>query len=117
MLFGSGGGFLLMAFFLSKKFGSLPMFNKIMLRPPHPVYGFRDEPGNMDAFGTMQAENKPAVKVGDKGVAQSSLRPAGKARFGTQIVDVATDGDFILQGRRVEVIEQNGSRIVVREMD
>jgi membrane-bound serine protease (ClpP class) len=55
------------------------------------------------------------VKVGDVGTAQSSLRPAGKARFGPIIIEVATDGDFIPQGRRVEVIEIAGGRVIVRE--
>ena len=62
-------------------------------------------------------ENQSTVKAGDVGIAQSSLRPAGKARFGTQIIEVATDGDFIPQGRRVEVIEQSGGRIIVREVE
>jgi membrane-bound serine protease (ClpP class) len=58
-----------------------------------------------------------SIKSGDIGIAQSSLRPAGKARFGTQIIQVATDGDFIPQGRRVVVVEQIDGRIIVREAD
>ena len=110
----SGGGFLITALFIRKKFGSLPVFNKMMLRPPHPVYGFRDEPGNQ---ADVPVANQPTVKIGDVGVAESSLRPAGKARFGVQIIEVATDGDFIPQGRRVEVIEQSGGKIIVREVE
>ncbi len=118
IIFCSGGGFLLAAFFISKKFGSIPLFSKMMLRPPHPVYGFRDEPANLaNPSVASTQENQIAVKVGDVGIAQSSLRPAGKARFGAQIIEVATDGDFILQGRRVEVIEQSGGRVVVREAE
>ncbi len=114
----SFGGFLLAAFLISKKFGSIPLFSKIMLRPPHPVYGFRDEfVGQANDTVISPPQANPIIKVGDVGVAQSSLRPAGKARFGAQIVDVATDGDFILQGRRVEVVEQDGSRIIVREVE
>jgi membrane-bound serine protease (ClpP class) len=114
----SGGGFLITAFLISKKFGSIPLFSKMMLRPPHPVYGFRDEPASIaHAAGAAPMENQPAVKAGDVGIAQSSLRPAGKARFGTQILEVATDGDFIPQGRRIEVIELSGGRIIVREAE
>jgi membrane-bound serine protease (ClpP class) len=118
IILSSGGGFLLTAFLISKKFGSIPLFSKMMLRPPHPVYGFRDEPASIayDASATP-LENQLIIKIGDVGAAESSLRPAGKARFGTQIVEVATDGDFIPQGRRVEVIEQSGGRIVVREVE
>jgi membrane-bound serine protease (ClpP class) len=118
IILGSGGGFLLAAFLISKKFGSIPLFSKMMLRPPHPVYGFRDEPANLaNPFVASPPENQFTVKIGDVGVAQSSLRPAGKARFGAQIIEVATDGDFIPQGRRVEVVEQSGGRIVVREVE
>ncbi len=118
VILGSGGGFFLAAYFLSQRFGSLPVFNKMVLRPPDPVYGFRDDlidAANAPARAPL--ENLPAVQVGDVGVAQSSLRPAGKARFGTQIIEVATDGDFIPQGRRVKVIEQSGGRIIVREIE
>jgi membrane-bound serine protease (ClpP class) len=118
IIFGSGGIFLLAAFFISKKFGSMPIFSRMILRPPHPVYGFKDEPGK--SAGTpivTSAESGFAVKIGDVGIAQSSLRPAGKARFRTQIIDVATDGDFIPQGRRVQVMEQTGGKIIVRELE
>jgi membrane-bound serine protease (ClpP class) len=118
IIFCSGGGFLLAAFLISKKFGSIPLFSKMMLRPPHPVYGFRDEPANLaNPPAVLQSENQNTVNVGDVGIAQSSLRPAGKARFGAHIIEVATDGDFILQGRRVEVVEQSGGRIIVREVE
>ena len=118
IIFCSGGGFLLAAFLISKKFGSIPLFNKMMLRPPHPVYGFRDEPANLaNPPVASPLENQITVKIGDVGIAQSSMRPAGKARFGAQIIEVATDGDFIPQGRRVEVVEQSGGRIIVREVE
>ena len=116
IIFGSGGGFVLAAFLISKKFGSIPVFSKMMLRPPHPVYGFRDEPGDLsDKPAATVIEDQ--VQAGDVGVAQSSLRPAGKARFGARIIEVATDGDFIPQGRRVEVVERSGGRVIVREVE
>ncbi len=115
IIFCSGGGFLLAAFLISKKFGSIPLFSKMMLRPPHPVYGFKDVPA--DAAVSSSPENLHAIQAGDVGVAQSSLRPAGKARFGAQIIEVATDGDFIPQGRRVQVVEQSGGKIIVREIE
>jgi membrane-bound serine protease (ClpP class) len=118
IIFCSGGGFMLAAFLISKKFGSIPLFNKMMLRPPHPVYGFKDEPANLaNPPGALLQGSQNTINVGDVGVAQSSLRPAGKARFGAQIIEVATDGDFIPQGRRVEVVEQSGGKIIVREAE
>jgi membrane-bound serine protease (ClpP class) len=118
IIFCSGGGFLLTAFLISKKFGSIPLFNKMMLRPPHPVYGFKDEPANLaNPPDATPPDNQFTIKIGDVGIAQSSLRPAGKARFGAQIIEVATDGDFISQGRRVQVVEHTGARIIVREVE
>jgi membrane-bound serine protease (ClpP class) len=117
IILGSCAGFIAAAFLISKKFGSIPLFSKIMLRPPDPVYGFKDAPADKAAGVAIESPQALAIQVGDVGIAQSSLRPAGKARFGAQIVDVATDGDFILQGRRVVVFELDGSRIIVREVE
>jgi membrane-bound serine protease (ClpP class) len=56
----------------------------------------------------------PQTKLlGEIGVAETQLRPAGKARFAGQLVDVVTQGDLIEKGQRVKVIEAAGARIVV----
>lgn len=54
------------------------------------------------------------ARIGDVGVTVGPLRPAGKARFGSTLVDVVTQGDYLEQGQRIEVIEHRGNRIVVR---
>ncbi|MCH7704726.1 MAG: NfeD family protein, partial [Planctomycetes bacterium] len=54
------------------------------------------------------------ARVGDMGVAISTLRPAGKARFGSVVVDVVTQGDYLDPNARLEVIERRGNRVVVR---
>ena len=113
---GSGAAFVVVAMILSKHYGSLPVFNQLMLRPPDPVRGFTDEAatGHPAAAAAPLAE-ATVLNVGDRGIAHSALRPAGRVRFGDRYVEVATDGDFIARGRRVEVVEVSGSRIVVRE--
>jgi membrane-bound serine protease (ClpP class) len=55
------------------------------------------------------------VKVGDQGYAESDLRPAGIARFDDRRESVVTRGDFIQSGTYIEVVEVEGSRIVVEE--
>ena len=57
------------------------------------------------------------VDVGDWGVAVSPFRPAGKARFGDRYLDVLTDGDFVERGRQVRIIELQGNRVVVRDVE
>jgi membrane-bound ClpP family serine protease len=52
--------------------------------------------------------------VGDVGKTVGPLRPAGKARFGTALVDVVTEGDYIAADASVLVIQRRGNRIVVR---
>ena len=54
------------------------------------------------------------ARVGDLGVCESELRPAGKARFGSMLVDVVSEGEFLDADTRVEVVERYGNRVVVR---
>jgi membrane-bound serine protease (ClpP class) len=55
-----------------------------------------------------------AARVGDVGITVSALRPAGKGRFGSTLVDVVTEGDLLDPGVQIEVIERRGNRVVVR---
>ncbi|MCH9034820.1 MAG: NfeD family protein [Planctomycetes bacterium] len=57
-----------------------------------------------------------AARVGDVGYAEGSMHPSGKARFGSVLVDVVTQGEFLDPDARVEVIERRGNRVVVREV-
>lgn len=54
------------------------------------------------------------ARVGDIGSAEGMLRPSGKARFGSVLVDVVTEGELVDAGARVEVVERRGNRVVVR---
>jgi membrane-bound serine protease (ClpP class) len=53
--------------------------------------------------------------LGTKGVALSTLRPAGKAEFDGKRYDVVTEGGYIEKGAAIEVVEIDGARIVVKE--
>ena len=48
------------------------------------------------------------------GVADTDLRPTGKALVDGRRVDVVSDGDFIDKGTAVEIVEVSGARVVVR---
>ena len=56
-----------------------------------------------------------AVAVGDAGVVESMLRPAGIVAFGDRRVSVVSEGKFINKGTRVRVKYVEGTRIVVEE--
>ena len=105
----SGLIFAFAAYLLSKHFGSLPLLNRLILVPP--------ESGGGEAAVSTGPGDQSAVRVGSCGVAVSYLRPAGKARFGTQYVDVVTEGAFITKGSQVEVLEIRGNRVVVDKVD
>jgi membrane-bound serine protease (ClpP class) len=105
----SGLVFAVVAYLLSRHFGSLPLLSRLVLVPPN-------SPGSNQGAGAP-GDSQSAVQVGSRGVAVSTLRPAGKARFGRQYVDVVTEGEFITKGSPVEILEIHGNRVVVGEVD
>ena len=120
VIFFSGLSFVVAAVFISKRFGSLPIFSRLMLPPPEPVPAGGRLPVGQDGAaggGPPGLPSGPPIAVGRIGIAQSTLRPGGKARFGNHYADVVTDGTFITKGSRVKIIEIVGNRVVVGEAD
>ncbi len=64
--------------------------------------------------GYTSAQMQYKDLVGQEGVALTSLRPAGMARFGEKKVDVVSEGEVIDPDSRVRVVEVKGNRVVVR---
>jgi membrane-bound serine protease (ClpP class) len=54
-------------------------------------------------------------EAGERGTAETVLRPAGKARFGERVADVVAEGDFIEKGKAVRVMRVEGNTVMVRE--
>lgn len=54
------------------------------------------------------------LHMGRSGVAETDLRPAGKARFGNEILDVVSDGRFLARGCALRIVDTRQNRIVVR---
>lgn len=72
---------------------------------------------NPDATVLTADDPFPTVaQIGDVGVVTGDLRPGGQARFGHEIVDVSSQGEYVDVGRRVQVIRRDGSHIVVRPL-
>lgn len=59
----------------------------------------------------------PSVDIGARGIAQTILRPSGKALIGKALVDVVTDGEFLEAGTEIQVISASGGSIVVTKTD
>jgi len=56
-------------------------------------------------------------KPGMKGIALSTLRPAGKGEFNGQRVDVMADGTWIEENSPIEITRVSGHHIHVREVE
>ncbi|GGM31215.1 hypothetical protein GCM10011351_16710 [Paraliobacillus quinghaiensis] len=54
--------------------------------------------------------------IGMEGSTVTPLRPAGTAVFGSERLDVVTEGGYIASQKNVKIIKTEGSRIVVREI-
>jgi membrane-bound serine protease (ClpP class) len=61
-------------------------------------------------------EENYAALVGKTGVADSVLRPSGKAVFDNKVYDVEADGEFVESGRGIMVTKVRGNRIIVRRV-
>jgi membrane-bound serine protease (ClpP class) len=96
------------AFTLTWFLPNIPYFNRLVLKPPT-----EDEDGQLDLSASGHV---PASLLGAIGVAVTTLRPAGKAQFGDEFLDVIAEGDYVNPGSRVQVIELEGNRIVVKEV-
>jgi membrane-bound serine protease (ClpP class) len=55
--------------------------------------------------------------VGQIGLAATSLRPAGVGVFGNDRMDVVSEGPWVEEGSKIEVIQSEGYRHVVREVE
>ncbi len=68
------------------------------------------------AEGYVSARTQEEL-VGCAGLAETELRPSGRALVAGRPVDVVSEGAFIAKGTPVVVVSANGSRVVVRKKD
>ena len=59
------------------------------------------------------ARTELAELLGAEGISATPLRPAGTMLVGDQRIDVVTDGEFLPKGAAVQVVEVEGTRVVV----
>lgn len=107
-LFGMGAGVML-AFFVARYLPQIPGANRLLLVPPTEAEDGSAEPA-------LPGAAEAAGLLGAVGTAVTVLRPAGSVRFGDSFVDVVTEGGYVPSGARVQVVEVEGTRIVVKEV-
>jgi membrane-bound serine protease (ClpP class) len=98
---------------LGRYFPSLPLLNRLILKPEPWVA--------VDSEDTLlrqatEGYESLAFLVGESGRTTSPLRPTGKARFGNLILDVTAAGVFVEPDSLVEVIDVQGTRVIVKKM-
>jgi len=106
-LFAMMGAFAL-AFAIAKFLPKVPYANRMILKAPS------DRPET--AGDLLPGAGEAAELLGAIGTTNTPLRPAGVVKFGDKFVDVVSDGDFIPAGTRVQVIQVEATRIVVKEV-
>ncbi|HEX3149314.1 MAG TPA: NfeD family protein, partial [Gemmataceae bacterium] len=102
-------GSFVLAFILSRYLPKIPYANRLMLVPP-------EDRVESDDPSPLPGVESAMTMLGQVGAATSMLRPAGTAKFGDRYIDVVTEGDFISPGTPIQVVEVEGTRIVVKRV-
>jgi membrane-bound serine protease (ClpP class) len=98
---------------LARYIPSLPLFNRLILKP-EPWTGVESEDGAPQP--AAEGYESLAFLVGETGRTTSPLRPTGKARFGNLLIDVASAGGYVEPDSLVEVVDVQGSRVIVKRV-
>ncbi len=114
VLLGSAFVVLILAGYISQRMGTIPLFSRLVLAVPSPDGSV--SPIDKDSGKPLNPPH-PMVSVGDWGTSESPLRPAGRARFGRNIISVVSDGSFVEKGQQIRVTEIEGNRIVVTQIE
>ena len=96
-----------LAFTFARYLPKIPYANRLVLQGP-------TEAAEAAAMSVLPGAEIASRLLGEVGASVSDLRPSGTARFGEVLADVVTEGDFIAAGSTIQVVEVEGSRIVVK---
>jgi membrane-bound serine protease (ClpP class) len=102
-------GAVLLAVLLASYLPHIPYLNRLILKP-------KTEPGEPGEGLPEAVRPETAALLGAIGVAATPLRPAGKVKFGDEYIDVVAEGAYVEAGTRVQVVEIEGNRVVVKEV-
>jgi len=97
-----------LSFAITRYIHRIPILNKMSLASP--------SENETEEVVSLPGAAQAARLLGAIGAATTPLRPAGTVAFGDEFVDVVTEGGFIPSGTRVQVVEVEGTRIVVKEV-
>jgi membrane-bound serine protease (ClpP class) len=98
---------------LARYFPSLPLLSKLVLKP-EPWTTVSDDEGQ--GRGSPDGYESLTFLVGETGRTTTPLRPTGKARFGSLLLDVTALDRFVDPDTLIEVVDVQGPRVVVRKI-
>lgn len=104
----AGGGVV-----LARYLPSLPLFNRLILKPEPWTL---DESGDPTVKPPVEGYESLAFLIGETGRTTSPLRPTGKARFGGMLIDVTADSFYVETDSLVEVVDVQGTRVIVKKL-
>ena len=112
----SCAAFAVVAGVMMRYFHVIPVLSSMILAPPGASQ-------NDDAASGVEIQHEgsktggkaieSAVQVGSIGLAETPLRPIGRARFGNAFLDVVCEGDYIPRGAAIRVLEIAGHKVIV----
>lgn len=107
------GGFIIIAYWITKYLpkSKLSLFSGLILSPTIPAPEL--------VRPSMTAPDMPegfSIAVGDIGTVLSTLRPTGKVKFQSAIVDVVTQGQFIDKDVKVQIVSIAGNKVTVKPL-
>jgi membrane-bound serine protease (ClpP class) len=100
------------AMLLSRFLPAIPVFNQMILAPPGASLHDPAEPRLRPELTTSSVGH---ALTGHIGTTTTVLRPAGKAEIDGRLMDVVSDGPFVNEGARIEVVRVSGNKVVVRQ--
>jgi membrane-bound ClpP family serine protease len=106
---GAAGGVIVVGAVMRRFLPHAPMFNRVLLAPMSGQ--------ELSDLSRRESLGQFEHLLHKHGTTFTPLVPGGKARVGEQLVDVATEGEFIDRGMPIEVVEVHGTKIIVRAVD
>jgi membrane-bound serine protease (ClpP class) len=104
------------AWLLFRQIETLPLLGRFILKAE---VGEAQHAAAGDGMGLLEAigSGERPLETGSVGVAETDLRPAGRADFEGRLVDVKSVGDYIDRGTRVRVVSVGRFAIEVEEAE
>ena len=70
---------------------------------------------NIDEQSGYTSDVKLKELLGKQGKALTDLRPSGTAIIENKRIDVVTNGEYLVKGTKIIVVDEEGSKIVVEK--